>query len=26
VVYLGPARVPCTAPAWLGDWASRRVR
>ena len=26
VVYLGPARVPCTAPAWIGDWASRRVR
>ena len=26
VVYLGPARVPCTAPAWIGDWAAGRVR
>ena len=26
VVYLGPLRVPCTAPAWIGDWAAGRVR
>ena len=26
VVHLGPARVPCTAPVWIGDWAAGRVR
>jgi hypothetical protein len=26
VVYLGPARVACTAPAWLADWVARTSR